>query len=425
MPPTVFSDEVAVVVDGVSTGAFLAPAFLAHGMRCVHVTTPGALAGPLGATHSPGAYLDDISYGGDLDALVRLLAPYRVTHVLAGVESGVELASDLAAALDVVTRNDEKFGHARRDKAAMLDRLSGAGLEVRDHLTARTEAEAVAWSETRDEWPVVVKPTGSAGTDGVRVCFDATEVASAAAAVLGTPNIFGGTNDVVLLEAFLAGQEYMVNAVSVDGRHRVTEVWHTAKRLHGGAMIYDFHEIIPPSSEISQRISAYVREVLDALGVRWGPSHTEVIVSGDGVQVVETAARTHGSIDPSATVRVYGSNQVLDTVRALTNPDAFWTSPPAGRDDDVSCSVLSFICPRDGVVVAQPDWDRVRSLRTFHAMRVRWSPTQERVRRTTDMFTSAGGVYLVGDRADMRHDRELIRRWEAEDFYDGVVVAEA
>ncbi|KJK43663.1 hypothetical protein UK23_32335 [Lentzea aerocolonigenes] len=136
----------AVVVDGYSTASFLAPAFLAHGMRCVHVSSGEQRVPALRATHSPELYLADLA--ADAGLLDRLAA-FRVAHVLPGLDSGSELASDLAAQLDVPTRNDEHLARARRDKAAMLGALRDAGVPVRAHAEVGSADEAVAWCTAR------------------------------------------------------------------------------------------------------------------------------------------------------------------------------------------------------------------------------------------------------------------------------------
>src|SRR5207244_3567805 len=43
-----------------------------------------------------------------------------------------------------------------------------------------------------------------------------------------------------------------------------------------------------------ERIEALTLQVLDAVGHRYGPSHTEIIVTADGPKLVETHTRTGG-----------------------------------------------------------------------------------------------------------------------------------
>ncbi|WP_196777975.1 ATP-grasp domain-containing protein [Lentzea aerocolonigenes] len=261
----------------------------------------------------------------------------------------------------------------------------------------------------------MVKPTGSAGTDGVRICATAGEVREAAAAVLGAENIFGAPNTTVLVEGFLAGQEYMVNTVSADGWHRVLEVWRTVKRRQEGANVYDYFELTDPLDDGGARVVTAARAVLDALGFRWGPAHLELIDAPGGAELVEVSPRFHGGIDLSATTAALGTNQVVDTVRALIGPDRYRAAHPPVAPVRAACSSVILLCPRTGVLTREPDWDALRHLKTFHSGKSRIALGQ-RVRRTFDMFTSAGNVYLVGEPEEVLADREVARRWAEEEL---------
>lgn len=414
MPLAPQNDQVVVVVDAFGTAGHLAPALIGHGIRSVHVSTAAETVAVLRKLHSPEAYLADLTDPGDLDALVEMLAPYRVAHVLPGLETGVELAAALAERLGVATRNDPGLARARRHKADMLDALAAAGIPVRRHREVGSVAEAVAWAAEAaprsGRWPLVVKPTRSGGTDGVRVCSDLDAVEQAAAAALGRQNVFGGINDTVLVEEFLDGQEYMVNTVSSDGLHRIVEIWRTTKRRQCGAQVYDYFELVDPRGEEGRRIAGPVPAVLDALGYRWGPGHLELIDAPEGVELVESAPRFHGGVDLSATMAALGANHVTEAAHALLSPRTFAERPRPSWDVTGTCCSVVMLSPRDGVLAREPGWESLRELGTFHSMKVRWTLGQ-RVSRTHDIFTSAGNVYLIGSAADVAADRERVRAW--------------
>jgi biotin carboxylase len=410
MPVAPQNDQVVVLVDAFGSAGYLAPALLGYGTRCVHVATSADTVDALRRIHSPEFYLADLDDPGDLDELVDLLAPYRVGHVLPGLETGVELAADLAERLATPTRNERKLARARRDKSAMLDTLAAAGIPVRRHREVGSVEEAAAWAREVGTWPVVVKPTDSAGTDGVLVCQDLAALERNAGSVLGRRTVFGSVNDTVLVEEFLAGQEYMVNTASSDGTHRIVEIWRTVKQRQNGAQVYDYFELVDPRGEEGARIGAPVDAVLDALGYRWGPSHLELIDAPGGVELVESAPRFHGGVDLSATMRALGGNHITEAIHGLLSPGTFHERPRPARDATGTCCSVVMLGPRDGVLARDPGWDGLRELGTYHSMKVRWSLGQ-RVARTHDIFTSAGNVYLVGDADEVAADRERVRAW--------------
>ena len=132
-----------------------------------------------------------------------------------------------------------------------------------------------------------------------------------------------------MAQRLLVGQEYFVNAVSGAGAHLVTEVWRADKiPVPGGAAIYDVARLVAPATAEGRPIVAFVEAVLEALGVRWGASHTELFVTAEGPVLVESASRLSGGIDCRATGFVLGASQV-DLLARLIDEGPDWV--PATR----------------------------------------------------------------------------------------------
>jgi hypothetical protein len=266
---------------------------------------------------------------------------------------------------------------------------------------------------------VVVKPLRSAGTDGVSVCRRPQDAARAVDALTGTATIYGEPNDVVLLQEYLEGDEYMVNTVSADGYHWAVEVWRSVKTMAGAAPVYDYTELVTDRQPEVRRVLAYVRDVLDALDIRWGPAHTEVIDTADGPRLVEAAARLQGTIDVSATVRATGRNLVTETVHALLDPDALVAAQPPDTPLLRPVRGVSLICPAGGTLRSDLDWSRMRTLPSFHSLLAPPARAGDHVHRTRDLFSRPGALYLIHrDPATVAADHATIRRWERTGFYD-------
>lgn len=423
MPVSTYNERVVVVVDGHSSGAFLAPAFLAHGLNSLHVENGLEESEEHRATFAPETFLKTFRFEGNLDWLVDELSRYSVAHVIAGTDSGVELADRLANALRLPTANPGD-AEVRRHKGLMQQAAEHAGAGVAEHAVTLSAQEAVAWARSQRRWPIVVKPLRSAGTEGVQVCATEEELWSSAEQLLASKDLYGHPNRAVLVQEFLDGQEYMVNSVSARGEHRVMEIWKSAKRDIDGAPVYDYTELIHSSHQHHGQLADYVSQILTAVGLRWGPSHTEVIMTEQGPRLVEVAARLMGSIDASVTTLATGQSQIVSTVRALLDPDRFlYETPPKGQVDR-ACRGVSLICPRDGLLTEDLDWQRFRKLRSFHSLRPRVRKGST-VSRTRDMFTRPGGVYLVHEDPNVvAEDYRNIRDWEADDFYKAIVPIE-
>ncbi|MCM0679137.1 hypothetical protein NCC78_31380 [Micromonospora phytophila] len=221
-------------------------------------------------------------YQGDLAAVVARLRDLGVGFVVAGSESGVLLADALSAALGT-PGNGMRRPRARRDRFEMAEAVRAAGLPAARGIATASVDELLDWAADLGEWPVVLKPLVSAGTDNVVFCESSGQLREAHARIMGSVDRYGRRNDAVLGQQFLHGDEYFVNTVSRDGVHHVVEVWRYHKRQLGdGRTMYDHEEPVPPADPVVAPLVAYTLAVLDALEVRNSAAHTEVMVTKEG-----------------------------------------------------------------------------------------------------------------------------------------------
>merc|ERR1712039_57841 len=102
-----------------------------------------------------------------------------------------------------------------------------------------------------EQFPIIVKPVESAGSDGVKLCHSAEEARAHFDLLMSSQRKCGAQGAAVLLQEFLRGKEYIVDHVSRGGEHKTTLVW-----------VYD--------EPVAQQLIAYTRGVLDALCVTDG-----------------------------------------------------------------------------------------------------------------------------------------------------------
>ncbi len=108
--------DIVAIVDGISTSAHLAPAFRAYGVKCVHVLSSESFPERLRPQINPADYVRSVVHRGDVQETADALRDLGISVFLPGVDSGVELASLLADALQVPLRNPVELTAARRDK---------------------------------------------------------------------------------------------------------------------------------------------------------------------------------------------------------------------------------------------------------------------------------------------------------------------
>lgn len=95
-----------------------------------------------------------------------------------------------------------------------------------------------------------------------------------------------------LVEAFVCGDEYSVEAVSYEGQHYILAV---TKKFKNDNFIEIGHVLPAPiSSSLEMEIHEYIRKFLTVMQFNNCPSHTEIIISKNGPVVIESHTRPGG-----------------------------------------------------------------------------------------------------------------------------------
>jgi hypothetical protein len=411
---------VAVLVDSYTTGNHLPPAFARLDADVVHVrSTPELLTSMVGPDLS--LYRADAGYGTAIELAARL-GEFRPVAVLAGQEPGVPLADELSELLGLAG-NGTALSSARRDKYDMIEALRRADVRCADQLRTDDPARVLAWCRERGEYPVVVKPLNSAATDGVEICADEQQVAAAVAAILGSKTIYEELNREVLVQSFLAGEEYVVDMVSVDGHRYTCGVWRYQKRLIGTHNLYDLEVVLDHTDPLVDALIEYVDSALTALGIIQGATHAEVIVTPQGPTLVEVGARLGGNMHPAFHDIVLGGNQADMTALAYIRPQEFLERFGDHRyTKRREAAVYTAPTTLDGTVASidQAIVEKIEGLDSVFGVNVKIKPGS-RIRPTVDLYTSTLRVFLnAATRAEVDRDHRQI-----EAIKDSVFVLEA
>jgi hypothetical protein len=406
----------AVVVDAYSTGAKLAPRFAAAGLPVVHVQSSPQMPDFYLRAFRPEHYVANVVHEGDLEATVARLAPHDPAFVVVGSEPGVLLSDALGERLGLPS-NGTALSQARRDKHAMAQALRAAGLRAVEELKTGDPAAAAAWADQRGEWPVVVKPLDSAGTDGVSLCEDAAAVEAAFATILGRPNALQGANQELLVQELLQGTQLFFNSISWDGVHHISEIWQDNKRRIAGNLVYDYEELQPRHGSNQDQVAPYVEQVLDALGIRFGPAHTEVMLTASGPVLVESGARMHGSVRDDVIDRCTPSHPTVVT-EAYLDPASVARRAERPYELAAAAYCVMLISQHQGRIVSTRGLAEIEALPSF-AGSIAMLETGDELKRTIDLFSCPGMAYLVDpDRERLHADYERLRQLEAEGIFE-------
>ncbi|SCK09771.1 ATP-grasp domain-containing protein [Streptomyces sp. WMMB 322] len=352
------------LINPVSSGATLADAFQEEGADCLHIYTQDQeSAFHAAASGTAKAYLH-----AQLSETAEHLRSVGVNTVVAASEFGVTLADELSELLELPHQRHE-LRAARRDKYLMAGALADAGLSHARTVMVRSEGELRDALDGWDAFPVVIKPLNSAGSDGCHISADADEALSAYRGAAGRLNLMGEVNQGVLVQEFLDGTQYIVNTVSMEGRHLLTEVY--AERIDRVEDAPVLRHIIsrPALEDAEQDLVDYVLRCLDALGVREGAAHTEVVLTSRGPRLVEVNSRVMGPcLAPDPYHAAYGYSHQHLTVERFLRPEDFRKrfDLPYGPARTVAKVFLR--SHRPGVVLAMDGLRTMRRLPGFHSI---------------------------------------------------------
>ncbi|MBY8870649.1 ATP-grasp domain-containing protein [Micromonospora sp. PLK6-60] len=273
------------------------------------------------------------------------------------------------------------------DKVAMRERLAATGVDDTRAIRVRDLAEASAAADTLG-FPLVCKPVRGVGSCGVSRVDGPRDLAVALAFLDRQAGELDSAE--ALLEPLHEGREYSVECLSENGVHlRACITAKVTEPRHFGELGHTLPARLDAADEAS--IDKTVHAVLDALGVRDGVTHTEVILTDAGVRVVETHLRPAGDEIPYLLRRVRDVDlvdalarqsvglRVLDEVRErlVAAPDdryaAIWYGVTGAVGQVVEVAGADEARARDGVVdvevlcepgdeLARPDGPPVRTV---------------------------------------------------------------
>lgn len=409
--------------------------------------------------------------------------PFPIVGILPGAETGVELCDRLNCALNLLG-NDTKQSSARRNKFIMGEAVRASGIRavkqaictdiisvlifLEDLINIENKLlnkELIRFERFFSYFPLktleltnlplelkdfletslkcVVKPVQSAGTDDVFLCNTIYDAVVAFSRILGKINGIGILNNEVLVQEFLKGQEYVVDKVSYLGEHKVVAVWKYDKRpVNGAAFVYFGMKLVRSDEDFIPCLLDYADKVLDAVGIRNGPSHMEVMLNTIEVEefdeksgkttikkiydpcLVEVGARCHGGEGTwlGPTRLCIGYNQLDVSLDVVLDRKLFNSINKNSYPNLKAAREVDMVARQSGILRSTPGESKIRALKSFYSMCWEVHPG-EFVSKTIDCFTRPGCVQLVADSEEQADaDLEEIHRLEERELLDFSII---
>jgi biotin carboxylase len=272
--------------------------------------------------------------------------------------------------------------------------------------------EILARTQTQNLHPVLIKPLNSTSSEGVFICESEEEIRAAFAHLMGHKNALGYLNRAVVVQEFLSGTEYVVDTVSYAGVHRAASFWRYHKSNLATSMAGpECIELLSSEGEIQRELFDYSKRVLDALGVRYGAAHIELIWSKKGPVLIEIGARVNGGNNPLICRTCTGSSQIELLVDAYLKSERFVEM----RHHNYALhkkGIRVFFIPRcKGEFRKLSALDEIKALESFHEIYLG-------SRKSWDAPRRIGWVILVHEDASVvERDLARVRELEETELY--------
>jgi biotin carboxylase len=299
-----------------------------------------------------------------------------------------------------------------RDKGVMKEHLRRVGgMRINAGAVVHNAAEAIEFQERIGSWPVVVKPTGGAGSMHVTFASDRGEL------LRGCQEVLESGAGEVLLEEYVGGSELAVNGmVDRDGDFLLTDLWlYDRRESHGVPNLY--YETIKMSSTMPlfAELARYASAVIEGLELVRAPVHMEVKVDERGPCLIEVGARLPGGNQPMLASMLHGRS--LFELAACHYLDELPLSPhdvDYERYDSLAARIVSGIQPVPlRPIRALHGLEEVERLPSYVGSGLLRRPGMH-LAQTIDLNTKSYEVYLLHpDPEQVAHDaaavRELLR----------------
>ena len=227
----------------------------------------------------------------DIDSVLRSAKEEKINGIMT-------LASDMPMrTVAIVAKEmglqgiDEDTALKATNKAAMRQCLSEHGVPIPRFFKVSNEeeyAQAVKQFKTK----FIVKPADNSGSRGVFLVERFDDEKTVKQAYLYSKE-FSRNGDVVV-EEYMEGDEVSVETLSVDGVCNVIQI--TDKLTTGAPHFVEMGHSQPTkhSFAVAERIREVAIMAVNAIGIKNGPSHTEIMVTKEGPKIVELGARLGG-----------------------------------------------------------------------------------------------------------------------------------
>lgn len=287
------------------------------------------------------------------------------------------------------------------DKALMRAQLAHLEIPQLPNRTVHSLAEAEAFY-ARLGGRVIIKPLDTQGSRGVQQCSNVEELRAK------YPETSRWSSDgSVIIERFATGREFVVEGLALDGGFQ--------NLICGDTHYFDLPDafaakerIFPTTADeaLKKTVCALNERIITGFGLKQGITHSEFIMDGDQVYLIETAARGGGVFISSDLIHLSTGLSTEDFL--LDIAEGICTEPPALLPQQCVCGYMAFFIPV-GTVRKVRGVAKVQALPWVHRNQLDELVPGRTVRANTDKTSRLAIIVSADSHSQLRRRMDTIQ----------------
>ena len=237
------------------------------------------------------------------------------------------------------------------DKAEMIKAFKEHGVPSPWYFVINDEGDLLRYRKSFT-YPCIMKPTDNAGSRGVMLIHNATELDDAYKFSHGQ-----GRCGAVIVEEYMTGHEVSVEIIAHNGEVNILAVTDklTTGAPHFVELGHSQPSMLPPDD--LEKIEKVAVRAVKAVGIADGPAHVEIMLTSDGPKMIELGARMGGD---GITSHLVPLSTGIDMIKATIDISL-------GEEPDITPkfhkgSAIRFITPTPGTVMQIDGVEHARTM---------------------------------------------------------------
>lgn len=325
----------------------------------------------------------EIVGGQDYEGTLAVAKKYNISAVVtAATDKPLVMMARVAKELGLRFYS-EKTAVWSTDKFQMKQRFIEGGIPcAKGRLISKADEASDFY------FPVIAKPRDNSGSRGVILCRNVEELSDAINEALQYSKL-----ETILVEEFIEGQEYSIEALHYDGKSEVIQFTEKTTTEFPYNVELEHKQPANLSEEQKDNIKQLISKIADCMNFENCASHTELKINERGIFIIETSPRLGGGYITSTLVPLSTGINIEDQLLNIALGNEVDTQ--TGRVEKAS-AVCFFNFPEGEVKYINPEIYKIKTEDNVFSLDLKLA-VGDKVNKITSGLDRYGQVIFCAD----------------------------